>query len=71
MVDIASLQSKLDAAVRELDLYKQNDTGALAEKLKAKDEELRVLKLKEEQTAQVCGPVLWISSLIVMRRLRK
>ncbi|KAL5507408.1 BRE1 [Sanghuangporus vaninii] len=52
LIDIASLQSKLESATRELSFLKQNDTNALAEKLKAKDEELRVLRLKEEQSAQ-------------------
>ncbi|KAL5523682.1 hypothetical protein ACEPAG_7855 [Sanghuangporus baumii] len=52
LIDIASLQSKLEAITQELGLFKQNDTNALAEKLKAKDEELRVLRLKEEQSGQ-------------------
>ena len=55
LADIASLRTKLESTTRQLEALKNSDENDFAEQLKAKDEDLRVLRVKESQSAQVCG----------------
>ncbi|KAH8119088.1 hypothetical protein DFH11DRAFT_1501929 [Phellopilus nigrolimitatus] len=50
--DIASLREELDSAKKQLEAQKSSDASDLTKQLQAKEEELRVMKVKETQNTQ-------------------
>ncbi|EJD02861.1 uncharacterized protein FOMMEDRAFT_134051 [Fomitiporia mediterranea MF3/22] len=52
LVDIAILRGKLNSVTQQLEAYKSRAESSLVEQLQAKEEELRLMKLKETQSTQ-------------------
>ncbi|THH03438.1 hypothetical protein EW145_g6257 [Phellinidium pouzarii] len=52
LIDAASVRTELDFVKRQLDACKSLDASDLAKRLQEKDEELRIVKIKERQNTQ-------------------
>lgn len=55
LIDTATLKRKLESANKQIEIYRSTPEGKLIVQLEAKDEEIRILKLKDTQEANVCS----------------